>query len=623
MIENSAESLPAGVVPALQNGRPHEAEKLLRTFLKKHPDHVDAMTLLGLSLLNQDHAAEAAQCYEKLTRLEPRGYGHWNNLGTAARAAGQTLVAEKAYRQAIALYPGYFDALMNLGYLFLERGLYPPAREQFLKAHAIDPDAPDARIYAAQMCFALDSRDLAERLLEPWHGWTQLSDELALELAILMTHFGKADDGTRIFQRLLRDNPDNPRALAHLAIMYERVNRLDEARAMLARLPQPDAAQNPALTQEIVNAHATLALRERDPAQARGLLEAMIREQRATIERAGPEATNPWRYDNLYFALAKACDRQNDVDAAMTALAQAHSIQIELARQSLPELLEPGAQPLRTATKWVSIEARASWPDYPAPGAAESPIFIVGFPRSGTTMLEQMLDAHPTLQAMDERAFLQDLVERMSDFGFAYPYDLGKLSAAQCEDLRRIYWRLTAQVAPRKEGQRLVDKNPLNMLRLPLINRLFPHAPIILALRHPCDVILSNYMQHFRSNAFAVLCSSLERLARGYVTAMEFWLHHASLLKPVLLQSRYEDLIDDFPGNVKRIGDFLCLDDAQPLARFDQHARDKGFISTPSYTQVIEPPNKNAVDRWRRYHKYFEPVLPVLAPLVRHWGYTV
>ncbi|MHB8448798.1 MAG: tetratricopeptide repeat-containing sulfotransferase family protein, partial [Rudaea sp.] len=444
-----------------------------------------------------------------------------------------------------------------------------------------------------------------------------------LELAILMTHFGKADDGTRIFQRLLRDNPDNPRALAHLAIMYERVNRLDEARAMLARLPQPDAVQNPALTQEIVNAHATLALRERDPAQARGLLEAMIREQRATIERAGPEATNPWRYDNLYFALAKACDRQNDADAAMTALAQAHSIQIELARQSLPELLEPGAQPLRTATKWVSAEARASWPDYPGPGADESPIFIVGFPRSGTTMLEQMLDAHPALQAMDERAFLQDLVERMSDFGFAYPYDLGKLSAAQCEDLRRIYWRLTAQVAPRKEGQRLVDKNPLNMLRLPLINRLFPNAPIILALRHPCDVILSNYMQHFRSNAFAVLCSSLERLARGYVTAMEFWLHHASLLKPVLLQSRYEDLIDDFPGNVKRIGDFLCLDDAQPLARFDQHARDKGFISTPSYTQVIEPPNKNAVDRWRRYHKYFEPVLPVLAPLVRHWGYTV
>ena len=115
----------------------------------------------------------------------------------------------------------------------------------------------------------------------------------------------------------------------------------------------------------------------------------------------------------------------------------------------------------------------------------ESPIFIVGFPRSGTTMLEQMLDAHPTLQAMDERSFLQDLVEKMSEFGYVYPFDLGKLSASQCEELRRLYWQLTAKVAPRREGQRLVDKNPLNMLRLPLINRLFPNSPIILALRHP------------------------------------------------------------------------------------------------------------------------------------------
>lgn len=622
MATDTVAQLPPVIGAALQDGRPQEAENLLRAFLQEHPDHGDALTLLGLSLLNQGRAAEAAQCYARLTRLEPQGYGHWNNLGTCARAAGQVLDAENAYRRAIALRPDYFDALMNLGYLFLERGIYPAAREQFLKAHAVDPQAPDARIYAAQMCFALDSRDAAEQLLEPWRSWTQLSDELALELAILMTHFGRADNGARIFQGLLRDNPDNPRALAHLAIMYERINRLDEARAMLARLPPPDAVQDPALTQEIVNAHATLALREKDPARARTLLETMLREQQAAIDRAAGNTANPWRHDNLYFALAKACDKQGDPDATMAALARAHAIQIELARQSLPELLEPGAQPLRTATKWVSAEARANWPDLPAPTAAESPIFIVGFPRSGTTMLEQMLDAHPGLQAMDERAFLQSLVERMSDFGCTYPYDLGKLTAAQCDDLRRLYWSLTAQVAPRSEGQRLVDKNPLNMLRLPLINRLFPHAPIILALRHPCDVILSNYMQHFRSNAFAVLCSSLERLAHGYVTAMDFWLHHVALLEPNVLQSRYEDLLDDFPGNVRRIGDFLGLGDAQPLARFDQHARDKGFISTPSYTQVIEPPNKRAVDRWRRYQKYFEPVLPVLAPIMRHWGYT-
>src|SRR5437899_1987487 len=117
---------------------------------------------------------------------------------------------------------------MNLGLLFLERGIYPAARESFLKAHVIDPASPEARIYAAQMCYALDSRDKAEQLLEPWRSWTDLGEDLALELAILMTHFGNAGEGTRIFERLLADNPNNLRAIAHLATMFERVNRLDE-----------------------------------------------------------------------------------------------------------------------------------------------------------------------------------------------------------------------------------------------------------------------------------------------------------------------------------------------------------------------------------------------------------
>jgi tetratricopeptide (TPR) repeat protein len=608
----------AQVHDALRAGKPQEGERVLRAYLANRPADEDGLTLLGVCLIEQDKPAAAADAFRQLTRLRPESAAHWNNLATTLRQAGQPLEAEQAYRNSIRLDAQNPETYLNLGYLFLERGIYPAAQDNFLKAHALAPNAPEPRIYAAQMCFALDSRDLAEQLLEPWRSWQQLSEDLALELAILMTHFGKAEDGTRIFEQLLEHNPRNLRAIAHLTIMFERVNRLDEARAMLARLPQPGTVEDPKLAPEVNNAHATLALREKDPARARTLLENMIAAQQAA---RGAREANPWRDDNLYFPLAKACDKQGDVDATMQALAQAHAWQIELARQSLPELLEPGSQPLRTATKWVSAEMRAAWPDLPAPAATESPVFIVGFPRSGTTMLEQMLDAHPAFKAMDERAFLQDLVERMSRFGYAYPFDLGKLSAAQCDELRELYWARTAKVAQRASGQRLVDKNPLNMLRLPLINRLFPNAPIILALRHPCDVILSNYMQHFRSNAFAVLCSSLDRLAQGYVTAMDFWLHHAALLKPNVIHSRYEDLLDDFAGNVARMGNFLGLDDAAPLTRFDQHARDKGFISTPSYTQVIEPPNKKAVDRWRRYAKYFEPVLPVLDPIMRHWKY--
>jgi tetratricopeptide (TPR) repeat protein len=602
---------------ALQQGRAKDAERLTREYLALAPGNEDALLLLGLCLQEQGRSADAVEPYAQLTRMLPNSAVHWNNLGTVLRSAGQVRDAEHAYRRALQLDPHYYDAAINLGFLFLERGIYPAARDAFLHAHGVDPVSPEARIYAAQMCYALDSRDRAEQLLQPWRSWAGLPEELALELAILMTHFGNAAEGTRIFEGLLQENPGNLRAVAHLSTMFERVNRLDDARTMLARLPPPEQVQDSALRQEVISAHATLAMREKDLTRARTILEEMI----ATQEHGDAHAANLWRENNLYFSLAKICDKQGDTELAMRALEKAHARQIEMVRQSLPELLAPEAQPLHTATKWVSAETYAAWPTYPAPSMQESPIFIVGFPRSGTTMLEQMLDAHPGLQAMDERAFLQVLVERMSTFGHTYPFDLDKLSAAQCDELRDLYWNLTAKVAPRAQGQRLVDKNPLNLLRLPLIKRLFPEAPIILALRHPCDVILSNYMQHFNSNMFAVLCATLENLAKGYVTAMTFWLHHAQLMQPNVITSRYEDLLDDFSGHVERIGKFLELDDAAPLLRFDQHARDKGFISTPSYSQVIEPPNKKAVDRWRRYHSYFEPVLPILHDMMQRWGY--
>jgi Flp pilus assembly protein TadD len=607
------------IAAALQQGRPDEAERLTRAHLAVVPDDEDALLILGVCLQQQERCAEAIGPYRLLTQMHPRSALHWNNLGTVLRGAGKAVEAEEAYRRALELDPHAYTTAMNLGLLFLERGIYRAAQQNFLRAHALDPASPEARIYAAQMCYALDSRDQAEWLLQPWRQWRDLSEDLALELAILMTHFGDAGEGTRIFENLLARNPDNLRAIAHLAAMFERVNRLDEARAMLARLPPPESIADPALAQETIAARTTLALREKDTAFGREIIEQMIATQQRIRAQAGD--TNPWREDNLYFPLAKACDKQGDVDAAMRALERAHALQIELVRASLPELLEADAQPFHIATRWIDAQARARWPEFPAPAVQDSPIFIVGFPRSGTTMLEQMLDAHPALEAMDERAFLQILVERMSDFGCLYPDDLGRLTAQQCAELRALYWELTAKVAPRRDGQRLVDKNPLNLLRLPLIHRLFPRAPIILALRHPCDVILSNYMQHFNSNTFAVLSSSLRSLAQGYVTAFDFWLHHAELLKPNMIVSRYEDLLDDFAGNVRRIGDFLGLDDVAPLARFDQHARDKGFISTPSYNQVIEPPNKKAVDRWRRYHRYFEPVLPILNPMLQRFGY--
>lgn len=605
------------IISTLQCGNPREAQRLTQEYLAMMPGNEDGLMLLSMCLMQQGRAEQAISACRALTRRFPNSAIHWSNLATAQRDAGELQDAEQTYRHAIKLDPTFFGALINLGYLLLESGKYPEARETFFAAHALDNASPEARIYAAQTCIALDSRDIAAQLIAPWRSWIGLSDELTLELAGLMTAAGNSDEGVRIFEDLLRRNPDNLRAMANLVILFERVNRLDDAAALLNKLPAPESIDDAKLQYDVINANAIFALREKNPEHARDLLEKLL----AAFDQSAGAKNTPWRAGHLYSSLAKVHDRQDNIDAAMTALSRAHACQMTLARQAVPDLVVPGAPPLYMGNRRIDAKQRAAWSKDEPPSMLESPIFVVGFPRSGTTMLEQMLDAHPRLQSMDERAFVHQLIEHMSDFDCAYPDDLGKLSAAQCEELRKRYWRATAAVAPRSQGQRLVDKNPLHMLRLPLINRLFPHAPIILALRHPCDVILSNYMQYFTSNSFAVLCSSLERLTQGYVNAMQSWIYHAELLNPNVIQSRYEDLLDDFDGNIRRIGNFLALEDVAPLARFDKHARDKGFISTPSYSRVIEPPNKQAVNRWHRYRKYFEPLLPTLQPIMQHWGY--
>lgn len=130
-------------------------------------------------------------------------------------------------------------------------------------------------------------------------------------------------------------------------------------------------------------------------------------------------------------------------------------------------------------------------------------------------------------------------------------------------------------------------------------------------------------MQHFRAPQFAAMCRSVEHLADGYVDVMNYWIHHSALMQPDVVVSRYEDLLEDFEGQTARLAAELELDDPAPMRRFHEHAADKGYISTPSYSQVVEPPHKRALGRWRRYESFFAPVLDRLRPIADHWGYEI
>jgi hypothetical protein len=264
----------------------------------------------------------------------------------------------------------------------------------------------------------------------------------------------------------------------------------------------------------------------------------------------------------------------------------------------------------------------AAWDHAGAPSTADSPVFVVGFPRSGTTLLELSLDSHPQLKSMDEQRFVQDALDDLVAAGATYPRRLRDVSREALDHVRTGYWQRVARKLTLAPGQRLVDKNPLNILRLPVIRRVFPNARIVLAVRHPCDVILSCYMQQFRAPDFALLCRSIASLAHGFRRTFDYWYSHSALLAPAVHELKYEEFVRDFEKGTRALAEFLELPWADTMLRPAERAQAKGFISTPSYAQVTQPVNQQSVDRWRRYEKYFGDALPPLAPYLERWGYT-
>ncbi|HET6804836.1 MAG TPA: sulfotransferase [Frateuria sp.] len=597
----------APIVSAFQQGDWATAERLSVEALQASPSDPDLLLLRALALHQQGRLEDAIDIYGELAHLVPGSHIHWGNYATALLQAGRLDEADQASATALGLAPESVERLITRGLVKIQQRAFIEARDLLLKASEGDPRSAAARIHAARAC--LICRDYrAEDLLRPWRDWLPLEPALQLELADLKLQLGDARVAQALLEDLLAHVPSHASARLLLAAVYERMSRNDAARAQLDALAA-DAVFAEANRVEIEHQYAMLELRSGDAAGARQLL-----------EQAGPR--HPGDYAH-YFTLAEVCDKLGDHDAALQALQSAHALQVEELKAAVPTRFEPDAPLLPAAVGRVSSEQYRSWPTLEAPAREHSPVFIVGYPRSGTTLLEQMLDAHPTLQSMDERPFFNVLADRLGEHGIATPGDLHRLDQQACDELRRAYMDLVCGKIQRRWSARLVDKNPLNMLWVPLIHRLFPNAQFILALRHPCDVLVSNYMQNFHAGILAAASESFERLAHAYVTAMQAWLAHVDVFAPSVFVSRYEDLVADPQAQTGRIAAFLGLEDASPMLRFDQHARDKGFIATPSYAQVIRPINRSGLGRWLRYRDALAPALPILAPMLQHWGYAV
>ena len=244
----------------------------------------------------------------------------------------------------------------------------------------------------------------------------------------------------------------------------------------------------------------------------------------------------------------------------------------------------------------------------------------MGFPRSGTTLLEQALAGHPRVRALEERPTLAEPIDAFLTTGATGLERLARLRAEEAAAWRRRYWAGVRAEGIETEGAVFVDKAPGETANLVLMGRLFPRAKFLFALRDPRDVALSCFRRSFQMNAMTYEFTSLEGAARCYGAVMASAFAARERLPLDLIEVRHEALVEDFEGSLRRICAHIGLDWRPAMADVAATARARQ-IRTPSAAQVRAGVNAEGVGGWRAYADQMTPALPWLQPWVERLGY--
>lgn len=476
----------------------------------------------------------------------------------------------KEVQAALAANPRDPAALTGMAWLLRQEGRLRDAVLHCDAALRADPNYVAAWL---ERGFVLSSGGSMANAQASYRRAAELDPECAdahAGIASIMARDGDSAEARGHAARALELDPDNAIAAAALATMQLEAGKVEAAEALLT----------------------PLAPRIEGPSADRSLVCGLLGD---TLARLG-------RHAQAYASYVQAKADFAAINAPRMGTRESHRAFIARHTQALRNSPQPAPAPTTE----------------PIPQAAQNHVFLLGYPRSGTTLVENVLASLPGVAALEERPTLAD-----ADMAFlAEPGGLERLAALDAAALlpyRQAYWDKVAQAGIAAPGHCFVDMDPLKGTRLPVIARLFPEARILVMRRDPRDVVWSCFHTQFALTNAALEFTSLERTARHYAAMMELIEVARECLPLAVHEVRYEGLVRDFEAETRAICAFLGLEWSAELHRFDRTAKARG-VATASAGQV----RKGLYDgsgQWRPYGEYFAPVLPILAPWIEKFGY--
>lgn len=559
----------------------------------------------------------------------------------AEHRAGRLDAAARHYRRAAQRSAHRVDALLGLGVLDLQRGAPARAVASLEKAARLAPDHPEVLVNLGQALMGAGRTDPA---IGRFRAAADLLPEVGavwFQLAYALQSAGRLFEAAAAYEQVVRCEPQNSDAHNNLAGVLQNLGRVTQAAAHFqaaARLRPDDVSirVNLAMALELAG-ELTAAQAAADDAAAMApgqampvLLQGRLAGRRGDLPQAedllrqvASLSPPPAVAASALKERALVLDRMGDYAAAMTAADEGNAIRQRDAssRGYDAQRWRGRLQAYRSVftTETLTRQAMsAAGDDYPAP------VFFVGFPRSGTTLMETIFAADDGLITTGElsplNAVLDELAASREDRDVAAA--IAALPPRQMAPLRARFWRAAENLfGDEVASRRLVDKAPFNLAELGLINLLFPDARIVVALRDPRDVCISCYMQDFALSDAVACMLDLDGTASLYADTMTLWRHYQSALTVPWMTYRYEDLVADPAGVAARIFDFIDVPWNPALLAARDAGAGRAFVGTPSRAAVSQPISGRAVGRWRRYEQRLAPILPVLAPFATEYGY--
>ena len=609
------------------DGRLDEAERAARRALELDADNVGAQGNLGIILQEAGKLNESLILLREATRRDPGNAEMCNNLANTLQRAGFLLEAKATYLKAVELNPEYDTALANLSHLLVRLGELDAGHDAAQQAVDINPQCAAAYLSAASIHLKRGQLPQALRRIDALLNFMP-SHAQALHLrAALLIEADEFDDAEQFARQALALTPTSAEAVLVLGRVLEKQGRIEEALKIYRSAGQIEGSGK----DEVSVAHAGLLIELGHQQEARALLLDVLTRQphsaaawlklstikkfcsgdpdmtvmQTALEQGGRNGQSLEDRIGLHFALGKALLDSGDAVGALDQYDQANGLQRTLVQHDA-----------ESSRRWMaSIPPhipRALLESMAAGGAGDAsdvPVFIIGMPRSGTTLVEQILASHPDVFGAGELGLLQTMVDSIvgeDDEPLPYPSSLSRLDADDFDELGAYYAGHVAALGPGK--LRVVDKMPLNFLYAGLIHLMLPNARIIHVRRDPVDTCMSCYCQPFdNSQKFTFELAELGSFYGAYRALMRHW--REILPCERFLEVDYEDIVADLDSNARKLVRFCGLGWDDACLEFHRTSR---RVSTASMAQVRQPIYGHSIGRWAAHAERLAPLYEAL-----------